>query len=134
MTEEKDESGEKTDNLIRKARSLAELLRLLGDSWYEFVEGEYHHVPTWGPETPAVAAQISPSCADGDIVSWDTRASDMRKHRYLRRDWNLAHEEGRPEQLFYIVTHAEAEAEWEHVPWERPSENAPRPAKDKSDP
>ena len=41
--------------------------------WYESVDGSYHDIPTWGPETPQVAALIASSCGDGDIVSWDTR-------------------------------------------------------------
>src|SRR5881394_1116761 len=72
----------------RTAGSIEALLPLLDDAWYESVEGSYCDVATWGPETETVGDMISSSCAEGDIVSWDTRAADVADHIYLRRTWN----------------------------------------------
>ena len=87
-----------------KARSIRALRAKLSDEWYEECEGVYSHVPTWGPETESVRSQIARSCGDGDIVSWDTRDKDPRKHLYLRRTWVPAHDKYRPENEFEIVS------------------------------
>jgi hypothetical protein len=88
------------------ANTIQELLTMLNDAWYDSVRGEYHTVPSWGPETASVQSQIARSWDDGDIVSWDTRDPDPRKHLYLRRRWTPHRPHGN-EQLFYIVTGAE---------------------------
>jgi hypothetical protein len=79
---------------VKKAKSLNRLLTLLDEEWLEAVEGDYiaARVPTFGPETPEVSQQIQRSCDEGDIVSWDTRAKDSRRHRFLRRQYSPAME------------------------------------------
>jgi hypothetical protein len=91
------------------AKTIQDLLAVLDDDWYATVEGEYH-VPTWGPETESVRSQIAASCADGDIVSWDTRDADPAKHLYLRRRWTPHRPDGN-EQWFYLTTGAEYDDE-----------------------
>lgn len=94
-----------------KAENIEDLLDQLNDEWYELVDGCYAgNVPTWGPETESVSEQISSSCAEGDIVSWDTRDADPANHMYLRRDWIECHERHQPEHRFYLLTQTEFEA------------------------
>ena len=87
-----------------KAATIQELLSQLDDEWYDAVEGSYSAVPTWGPETRTVAEQIGLSCAEGDIVSWDTRDCDESNHVYLRRDW---HPGCKPKHRFSVLTHSQ---------------------------
>lgn len=97
-----------------KARSLNELRKRMSDDVYERLEGVYSSLPTWGEQTPAVRSLIGRSCADRDIVSWDTRPKDVNSHRYLMRSWFPAHEAHQPEHRFSIRTHAEmVEDGWE---------------------
>jgi hypothetical protein len=98
----------KKERWICRARSLADLCGRMNAEWKAVVPELYPDLPTWGPETPAVKAQISAGCTEGDIASWDTRPKDVRKHRYLRREWCPAHEPDMPEQVFSIITHAQA--------------------------
>ena len=90
-----------------KAKSIRALCAKLSDEWHELCGGCYSHVKTWGPETESVRSQIRRSCADGDIVSWDTRNKDPRKHLYLRRTWVPAHGRYQPENEFEVVTGAD---------------------------
>ena len=76
--------------------NLDELLEMLDVAWYEAVDGRYHEVPSWGPETPEVRTRINRSSPEGDIVSWDTTSEP---HRYLMRRWTPA---DRVEHRFYI--------------------------------
>lgn len=80
----------------RSAKSLEALLAMMNDEVYEALDGSYSSLPTWGPETAEVARRIGASCAEGDIVSWDTR---QEPHRYLMRQWTPAQ---RPEHRFSI--------------------------------
>jgi hypothetical protein len=110
-TEETDMTQTATRKQI-KARSITELCGKLSDEWYDSVEGDYYGVQSWGPQTDTVDEQISRSCAEGDIVSWDTRPTDVNKHRYLVRRWNpsRARTSDNPdgnEQVFFVVTHAQ---------------------------
>lgn len=90
------------------ADTIHELAAQLNDEWYEAVEGVYRpYVPTWGEETEMVADLINAGCADGDIVSWDTRHADPAKHLFLRRSWNPAHQGFQPEQIFGVETGTE---------------------------
>lgn len=67
--------------VLARVPDLAMLLRLLSWQWYD------HGVPlpVWGPETPGVRrlrAEDSPFGASR-LVSWDTRAAEPARHRYL---------------------------------------------------
>ena len=94
-----------------KAETLAELLPQLNDTWYDENEGIYAgRVPTFGPETEEVKARIGASCADGDIVSWDTRDADVSNHLYLVRRWTPASQQ--QENEFAIERHADAFANY----------------------
>lgn len=93
------------------AATIEELLPLLDDEWYEAVEGCYSDLPTWGSETQSVREQINYSCGDGDIVSWDTRDPDARKHLYLRRTTDPAHVHGDQDQEFFLVSATEYDEE-----------------------
>jgi len=98
---------------VSGATDIHALRAMLSDEWYDAVEGEYRpYVPTWGPETASVLWQIGCSCADGDIVSWDTRDADPGKHLYLRRSWDQGHQHDQPEQLFRVVSGAK----WRDLP------------------
>lgn len=91
----------------RAAGSINELATILDDEWYDAAEGSYANLPTWGSETEAVKSLIGSSCAEGDIVSWDTRDPDVMQHLYLVRTWNRANQGFQPEHEFKIRTHAE---------------------------
>ena len=94
-----------------KAETLTELLAQLDDAWYQENEGVYAgRVPTFGPETEDVKARIGASCADGDIVSWDTRAVNVSDHLYLIRRWTPASQQ--QENEFSIERHADAFANY----------------------
>jgi hypothetical protein len=92
-------------NKVLQAKSLESLLRKLSDEWYDAVDGSYEGVPTFGPRTAIVAELIRGSCAEGDIVSWDTRADDPAEHRYIMRRWTpaLASQPNGSEHEFQIV-------------------------------
>lgn len=92
-----------TNQGIKTAASLEELLPLLNDQWYDSVEGCYGSVPTWGEETERVQARINSSGEDGDIVSWDTRSADPTEHRYILRRHTPADAN---KHEFYIETEA----------------------------
>jgi hypothetical protein len=83
------------------------LVSRLDDAWYDECEGSYGHVPTWGPETDTVRSLIGSSCAEGDLVSWDTRSADPVEHLYLRRYWRPDHQGNQSEHVFSIGSHAE---------------------------
>ncbi len=86
-----------------QAEDISELLPQLDDAWYDSIEGVYAgNVPTWGPRTEMVETLIGSSCADGDIVSWDTRDADPANHLFLRRSWNPAHQSFESEHNFSI--------------------------------
>jgi hypothetical protein len=94
------------------ARTIRALCAKLDDAWYDSVDGVYvGKVPTWGMETEAVRDLIGRSCADGDIVTWDTRGKNQDAHLYLMRRWNPCHQSFQPEHDFAVRTHAELVAD-----------------------
>ena len=105
--EEAEEPEPTTDEIARAATSITELAAILDDEWYDAIEGCYTHLPTWGAKTDAVESLIGRSCAEGDIVSWDTTATDPMAHQYLMRTWIECHQSFQPEHVFEIRTHAE---------------------------
>ena len=80
---------------VESARNIRELHRRINSEYVALIGGDYSSVPTWGPKTEAVELQISASCGEGDIVSWDTRSRDQNKHVYLRRAGDG----------FYLISH-----------------------------
>jgi hypothetical protein len=80
--------------------SIQDLLQRMSSDLYEESDGSYSAIPTWGPETKQVTQQINASCAEGDIVSWDTRSKDAAQHIYLRRAWSPATNHHR----FYLIS------------------------------
>ena len=91
--------------MTHEIETIHRLLVITSDDWYEAIEGTYTSLPTWGPRTPEVDSRIAASCADGDIVSWDTTAADVADHLYLMRRWTPAAD---TQQEFRIERHADA--------------------------
>jgi len=52
---------------------------------YHASNGSYVSMPAWGPRTERVDALVKTSGPDADIVSWDTRSTDVGEHVYLMR-------------------------------------------------